>query len=132
MKEVLIQEMPYNLGKNKLVLFEYKGENDPVQAIDKEISVYTRGGIDNYEEFIDSDMDNPWERIIMMHNRQNVPMSPNMEESLDKIKNDIIPYKGTLVVDRNRICLLVDVVYHDTDPNDFYWEYIKDYNNQCE
>ena len=43
----------------------YIGDSDPVKYLDEAISEYTNIG-ENYREFIDANMDNPWVRIIIL------------------------------------------------------------------
>lgn len=49
----------------KLAIFNYDGDDDPVQHIDDAVSQYTMGYRRcDYSEYIDMNMDNPWVRII--------------------------------------------------------------------
>ena len=41
----------------------YTGSSDPKTILDKAIKIYTQNN--NYHEFIDSNLDNPWTRVIM-------------------------------------------------------------------
>jgi hypothetical protein len=68
MLDVKITENFLNLHNQKdikTVVFEYYGEYDPVHAIDGAISEYFKNV--EYVEFIDSNMDNPWIRIVIVY-----------------------------------------------------------------
>lgn len=51
---------------NKIIIINYKGDGDPVHHIDNFISENINEN--NYTEFVDIDMDNPWVRIIVTGN----------------------------------------------------------------
>jgi len=59
--DVEITEVPNK--KNSIIIFEYHGDNDPVEKIDEAIKMYMHEV--NYKEFVDSNMDNPWMRIVI-------------------------------------------------------------------
>ena len=61
MKDVIYQETINN--KVKVGIFVYTGAGDPVYHLDKAIDNYVR--YENYNEFIDANMDNPWVRVII-------------------------------------------------------------------
>jgi hypothetical protein len=51
------------------VHFNYIGDNDPVHFIDRSLSEYITNLSDlrfEYKEFVDANMDNPWERIVLI------------------------------------------------------------------
>ena len=48
---------------NKILLLNYAGEDDPVRHLDDAVRQYV--GRDNYTEFVDMSMDNPWVRIVV-------------------------------------------------------------------
>ena len=52
------------LGKNTLLGIYYRGDNEPVRKIDEFIR--SKVSIENYTEYVDMNMDNPWVRIIVM------------------------------------------------------------------
>jgi hypothetical protein len=52
------------LGKNTLLGIYYRGDNDPVRKIDKFIR--SKVSTENYTEYVDMNMDNPWVRIIVI------------------------------------------------------------------
>jgi len=60
-KKITIQEIDNN-GKGKIAIFTFKGESDPVKHLDKAVKLYTTG--QQYIEFVDINMDNPWIRIV--------------------------------------------------------------------
>jgi hypothetical protein len=52
------------LGSNTLMAIHYRGDGDPIRKMDE----FMRDKISNqyYTEFIDSNMDNPWVRVIVI------------------------------------------------------------------
>jgi len=52
------------LGSNTLMGIYYRGDNDVVREIDKFIR--SKVSTENYTEYIDMNMDNPWVRIIVI------------------------------------------------------------------
>jgi hypothetical protein len=48
----------------KMLVIYYNGSGDPVKHLDKAVSQYVIKS-ENYREFIDADMDNPWVRIVV-------------------------------------------------------------------
>jgi hypothetical protein len=52
------------LGKNTLLGIYYRGDNDTVREIDKFIR--SKVSTENYTEYVDMNMDNPWVRIIVI------------------------------------------------------------------
>jgi hypothetical protein len=52
------------LGSNILLGIYYRGDNDPVRKIDSFIR--NKISTQNYTEYVDMNMDNPWVRIIVM------------------------------------------------------------------
>jgi hypothetical protein len=54
-----------------MVLFNYVGEGDPIPALNEAIEGYTNKlpVHQNYSEFIDMNMDNPWVRIVCVTNK---------------------------------------------------------------
>ena len=65
-EDVTINEVEYDLENNekgKLVIFIYPGPKDPVKVLDSAIKIYTDGN--DYYEFVDINMDNPWTRVII-------------------------------------------------------------------
>lgn len=62
MDEITIEELKNNNSKRVSILI-YRGEGDPVNHLDDKIREYTNG--EQYWEFIDVNMDNPWTRIIV-------------------------------------------------------------------
>ncbi len=51
-------------NKSSLAIFTYVGQGDPVINLKNVIHHYTEGK--SYNEFIDSHMDNPWTRVIII------------------------------------------------------------------
>ncbi len=62
MDEITIEELKNNNSKRVSIL-TYRGAGDPVRKLDEKIREYTNG--EQYWEFIDMNMDNPWTRIIV-------------------------------------------------------------------
>jgi hypothetical protein len=62
MDEITIEELKNNNSKRVSILI-YRGDGDPVRKLDDKIREYTNG--EQYWEFIDMNMDNPWTRIIV-------------------------------------------------------------------
>lgn len=63
---VKIQESTIELTngrKGKVAVFIYIGEDDPVTKLDWAVSEYVDH--QEYNEFIDINMDNPWVRVIL-------------------------------------------------------------------
>jgi hypothetical protein len=60
MKDVKILET--YLEDVKFAIFTYTGLEDPVEPLNIAISLYTLG--EEYHEFIDMNMNNPWVRIV--------------------------------------------------------------------
>jgi hypothetical protein len=52
------------LGSNTLMGIYYRGDNDVVREIDKFIR--SKVSTENYTEYVDINMDNPWVRIIVI------------------------------------------------------------------
>ncbi len=52
------------LGSNTLMGIYYRGDNDTVREIDKFIR--SKVSTENYTEYVDMNMDNPWVRIIVI------------------------------------------------------------------
>jgi len=52
------------LGSNTLMGIYYRGDNDVVREIDKFIR--SKVSTENYTEYVDMNMDNPWVRIIVI------------------------------------------------------------------
>jgi hypothetical protein len=52
------------LGKNTLLGIYYRGDNEPVRKIDKFIR--SKVSTENYTEYVDMNMNNPWVRIIVI------------------------------------------------------------------
>ena len=68
MDEITIEELKaqnYLNGKfnRRVSILTYRGDGDPVRKLDDKIREYTNG--EKYWEFIDTNMDNPWTRIIV-------------------------------------------------------------------
>ena len=63
MKDVIIKEAEYNDGKGKIGILIYRGSGDPVKHLNEAVEQYTKGN--QYNEFVDANMDNPWFRIIV-------------------------------------------------------------------
>jgi hypothetical protein len=49
---------------DKVAIFTYKGEGDPIEAVDDAIKSFAKGA--RYKEYVDINMDNPWSRIIVL------------------------------------------------------------------
>lgn len=62
MNEVKFQEAITNDGKTKIIILTYSGYGDPTMVL--EDTIYKHFHNENYYEFIDANMDNPWIRII--------------------------------------------------------------------
>jgi len=62
MDEITIEELKNNNSKRVSIL-TYNGEGDPVMKLEEKVKEYTNG--EQYSEFIDINMDNPWTRIIV-------------------------------------------------------------------
>ena len=52
------------LGSNTLLCIYYRGDNDPVRKIDSFIK--NKISTQDYTEYVDMNMDNPWARIIVI------------------------------------------------------------------
>jgi hypothetical protein len=50
-------------GKGRIAVFLYGGKKDPRQVLDNAIYQYV--GNNGYHELVDSNMDNPWMRVIL-------------------------------------------------------------------
>jgi hypothetical protein len=61
-EEITVEELKSN-NSRKVSILTYKGEGDPVRKLDDKIREYTDG--EQYQEFIDMGMNNPWTRIIV-------------------------------------------------------------------
>jgi hypothetical protein len=62
MIDFFVEEYKNNNSKRVLIL-TYNGEEDPVKMLNNKIKEYANG--EQYREFIDISMDNPWTRIIV-------------------------------------------------------------------
>ncbi len=60
--DITIEELKSNNSKRASII-TYRGDGDPVMALNDKIQEYTNGEM--YWEFIDMNMDNPWTRIIV-------------------------------------------------------------------
>ena len=77
---VIIKRIQLNQRKDSpsLAVFLYFGNEDPVKKLDEAIDKYVEGN--DYYEFIDSNMDNPWTRVIV--------------KDIDRFPKDNLPVEG--------------------------------------
>jgi len=61
MEKIKITELECN--GNKILLMRYIGEDDPVRYLDNAVALYVQE--EEYVEFVDVEMDNPWIRIVI-------------------------------------------------------------------
>jgi len=62
MSKITIEELKSD-NQKRVSILTYRGEHDPVRALDTKIREYTNG--EKYHEFVDEQMDNPWVRVII-------------------------------------------------------------------
>lgn len=62
--------VPFN-KKVSLMVVKYIGDGDPVVTIEAFIKDYFKFFMDEYFEYIDMNMDNPWVRIVSIGNLYN-------------------------------------------------------------
>lgn len=62
-EDIVIRHHKIN-NKSSLAIFTYIGQGDPVSNLKDVIYDYTRGK--SYNEFIDSHLDNPWIKVIII------------------------------------------------------------------
>lgn len=62
-EDIIIRHHKIN-NNISLAVFTYIGQGDPVSNLRDVVRDYTKGR--NYNEFIDSHLDNPWIRVIII------------------------------------------------------------------
>lgn len=68
MRQVKIQENIIQLedgNKGTVAIFLYEGEANPMVELEKAVLEYV--GNDDFNQFIDINMDNPWVRVVILH-----------------------------------------------------------------
>jgi hypothetical protein len=86
MGDITIQESKIDLNFNrtgKIAILMYTGDEDPVETLDRAVSIYV--GNESYHEFIDINMDNPWVRVII--SELNEMEQRKFEPSQDRLKS---------------------------------------------
>lgn len=63
MDNVLYKEIETEDPNIKIGILIYQGSGDPVMNLNAAVRRYVRN--ENYQEFIDANMDNPWVRVII-------------------------------------------------------------------
>ncbi len=68
MRQVKIQESTIQLedgNKGTVAVFVYEGEANPMVELEKAVLKYV--GNNDFNQFIDINMDNPWVRVVILH-----------------------------------------------------------------
>ena len=77
MKDIIYQEAETPDKKMKVGILFYNGEGDPVKNLNEAVHLYVNH--QGYNEFIDSNMDNPWVRVIIKGINDMEPVEFNPE-----------------------------------------------------
>jgi len=79
MKDVIYQELETPTKGTKVGILMYVGEGDPIKNLNEAVDRYTQN--DEYREFIDANMDNPWVRVIVkgINNIEQVEFNPEQQ-----------------------------------------------------
>ena len=85
-KDVTISETEYDLSngkKGKSAIFIYPGPRNPKEVLDLAIKEYTKSV--DYYEFIVSSLDNPWVRLVLSANINDIKQE-NFDEKKHTLK----------------------------------------------
>lgn len=98
MDETTIEE--FTNDNKRVSILTYRGDGDPVRALDNKIREYTNG--EEYWEFINANMSDPWTRIIVF-GEKNKKKRRKFEVKLESI--DPI---GTVIESKELSMMIVD------------------------